>query len=78
LSTYFDKITDGTTSTATGSSIFTSFVSSLTIIFPEENVIEFIEDYSGRTQNVFTSGTITIPKNVGFKIRGGKLRLGGM
>jgi hypothetical protein len=49
-----------------------------TIIFPEENVIEFIEDYSGRTQNVFTSGTITIPKNVGFKIRGGKLRLGGM
>ena len=46
------------------------------IVFPEENVTEFIEDTSRRVQTPYSSSSVVIPLNVGFRIRGGKLRLG--
>lgn len=48
-----------------------------TLELPEENVVEFIEDHSRRTQSVFSSNILTIPISVGFKLKGGKLKLGG-
>jgi len=46
------------------------------IVFPEANVTEFIEDNSRTVQNVFSSTNIVIPLKVGFRLTGGKLKLG--
>jgi hypothetical protein len=48
-----------------------------TIVFPEADVTEFIIDANPKNQSPFSSNGITIPKSVGFKFIGGRLRLGG-